>query len=164
MRSARDILMMVQFYYHRISSERLSVEALMYDTYGMDLHIDYNLEDRVETYPDPKSNETILINKIMNLDTKIDKARETINHYVSIVDWIENWCKQTLTEQELIVIQLSYFGKQLLDRRQVAKKLKYSEAWVTKIRTSAYHKLDNSLVDLRQCHKLPEELDDYIGG
>lgn len=160
MKSAKDILSMVQFFYYRIRSERLSVEALYQDTYGCDLKIDYDLENRISVEPDPYYTEGLLIDKIMRLDKKLEKAQETINYYVYLIDWLENLCIKNLSESELLVIRMSFFAKNPMNRIQIAQKLKYSEAWVAKQRISAYQKLDNALLLARQAHSLPEELDD----
>ena len=160
MKSAKELLSMVQFFYYRIRSERLSVEALYMDTYGCDLKIDYDLGNQISVEPDPRRTEGLLIDKILRLDKKLEKAQETINHYVSLIDWLENLCITNLSESELLVIRMSFFAKNPMNRRQIAQKLKYSEPWVAKQRISAYQKLDNALFDARQTHSLPEEFDD----
>lgn len=160
MKTSKEVLNMVQIFYHHISYERLSVEALYQDAFGLDLHLDYDIENHVNTYSDPKNGELGLINRLERLDKKLKQAQERVDHYIFLVDWIEKLCIVNLDETELLVIRLSYFGKEKQNRFQVARQLNYSEPWVTKVRTSAYQKLDQALIDLQRKHQLPEEFDD----
>lgn len=162
MKSAKEILSMVQFFYHRIRTERLSLEALYQDTYGCDLKIDYDLENRVFVEPDPHHNEGLLIDKILRLDKKLEEAQERVNHYVYLIDWLENLCIETLNEDELLVIRLTFFGKQTFSCYDIAKKLHFSESWVAHKRADAYQKLDGKFFELKRDHKLPEEFDDTL--
>lgn len=158
MKSAKDILLTVRDFYYRIRTCRLSLEALYQETYGLDLKIGYDKE--TSGAGDPHAGETVLVNKIELLDKKAERVEKEITHYVELINWLENLCIQTLNDQELLVIRLSFFNKKMLSRDEIARQLRYSSAWVAKTRTSAYQKLDNRLFDLRQEHKLPEEYDD----
>lgn len=158
MRSAKEILLMVRDFRYRIRTCRLSVEALFQDAYGLDLHIDY--EGKSSSTHDPKSGETVLVSKLDALDGKVLRVQREIEHYLELIYWLEDLCETTLDDAELLVIRMSFFGKEVLNRDQVARSLHYSSAWVAKTRTSAYKKLDDRLFELRRDHQLPEEFDD----
>lgn len=141
---------------YKIRLEKMHIEGLYYDTYGLDLPAPIAPEDRVQKSPaDPGD---VLIDKIQRLDKDLERAKEKIDSLIEQCDFIKDVCAKNLSTNELLVITEKYFVSPALTDLKIANKYRYSPAWSQKWTVSAYKTLDQVLAVMEYNHEIPEDL------
>lgn len=140
----------------KVKIEKMHIRGVYDDTYGLDLPCGQILDQVQHEKTDPAA---VLIDKILKMEKDLNRIEERLHRYMYLLDFIEKTCIDNLNEQEMLVIGTKFFsGDRPLTHLEIARKLKYSEAWVNKWIMHAYMTLDQVLIQLEREKKLPIEL------